>query len=292
VTGEDCSPAIVPEYVAVGHITQDVRDGGLVFGGTVTYATVTARNLGHRAAILTALGPAAQRTDGFASLYRDIAVCAVPSDDTTIFENRYTPAGRVQYLRSRARTLDPEALSLDVLRAPIVHLAPLTQEVPATLLAHLPADSLVGVTPQGWMRQWDDRGLIAPARWATAEQVLARADALVFSEEDTGGDVALAQEYVSLARLAVITRGARGCTLYVRNARPLDMPAFPAHESEPTGAGDVFAAAFFLTLAATGDPEQAGRFANCVASFAVEAPGTEGIPTREQVEQRLRGGTA
>jgi sugar/nucleoside kinase (ribokinase family) len=170
----------------------------------------------------------------------------------------------------------------------VVHLAPIAQEIPVALLQRLGDAAVVGVTPQGWMRCWDDTGRVMPQHWALAEQVLARADALVFSEEDTGGDVRQAQAYVALARLAVITRGARGCTVYVRGASPLDLPAFPAPEIEPTGAGDVFAAAFFLKLAEQQNPEAAGRFANCVASFAVEAVGTLGIPHLEQVETRLR----
>jgi sugar/nucleoside kinase (ribokinase family) len=65
------------------------------------------------------------------------------------------------------------------------------------------------------------------------------------------------------------------------------VPGFPAVEVDPTGAGDVFAAAFLVRLQETEDPVQAARFANAVASFCVEGPGVAGIPTREQVEERL-----
>lgn len=285
-------PQVPPKYVAVGHLTQDVRDGSFVFGGTVTYASLTARNLGHQAAIVTALPDAVLQDAAFAELYRGIAVCALPSEQATVFENIYTPAGRVQYLRSHARILDPALIPSHLLRAPVVHLAPVAQEIPPTILACIDASSLVGVTPQGWMRRWDRAGRVWPERWTSAEQFLARADALVFSEEDTGGDTEEAARYVALARIAVITRGARGCTVYVRGARPLDLPAFPAREVDPTGAGDVFAAAFFLKLAERSDPEEAGIYANCVASFAVEDVGTRGIPTKEQVEARLRTRTS
>lgn len=281
-------PQAQPHYVAVGHITQDVRNGSFVFGGTVTYASLTARNLGYRAAIVTALPYEVLQDPAFAELYRGIAVAALPSEQATVFENIYTPAGRVQYLRSHARVLDPALIPPHLLRAPVVHLAPVAQEIPPAILASIGPSSLVGITPQGWMRRWDRTGRVWPERWTSAEQFLARADALVFSEEDTGGNMQEAERYVTLARIAVITRGARGCTVYVRGARPLDLPAFPAREVDPTGAGDVFAAAFFLKLAERSDPEEAGIYANCVASFAVEDIGTRGIPTKEQVEARLR----
>jgi sugar/nucleoside kinase (ribokinase family) len=85
-----------------------------------------------------------------------------------------------------------------------------------------------------------------------------------------------------------MTQGARGCTVFV-NGEARQIPGFPAREVDPTGAGDVFAAAFLVRLSETHDPFQAARFANATASFCVEASGVTGIPTREQVQARLDG---
>ena len=68
------------------------------------------------------------------------------------------------------------------------------------------------------------------------------------------------------------------------------VPAYQANEVDPTGAGDVFATAFFVRLHETGDAVQAARFANAAASFVVEGPGVSCIPSRAQVEWRLRYG--
>ena len=57
---------------------------------------------------------------------------------------------------------------------------------------------------------------------------------------------------------------------------------------DPTGAGDVFAASFLLHYRQTGDPVTSLEFAHCVASFAVEAEGTLGIPTYAQVSERQK----
>jgi sugar/nucleoside kinase (ribokinase family) len=57
---------------------------------------------------------------------------------------------------------------------------------------------------------------------------------------------------------------------------------------DPTGAGDVFAAAFLVHLSRHGDPRQAVDFANCVASLSIQHVGIEGIPTMEMVTERLR----
>jgi 1D-myo-inositol 3-kinase len=88
----------------------------------------------------------------------------------------------------------------------------------------------------------------------------------------------------------VLTRGARGCTVFQQGREPFDSPAFHAHEFDPTGAGDVFTAAFLIRLHETGDVVESARFANCVASFAVEAEGVTGIPTRAMVEERMLKG--
>jgi sugar/nucleoside kinase (ribokinase family) len=55
-------------------------------------------------------------------------------------------------------------------------------------------------------------------------------------------------------------------------------------EVDPTGAGDIFAAAFFTRLHATRDPWEAGRFATHLAAFSVTRRGLEGIPNRDEVE--------
>ena len=57
--------------------------------------------------------------------------------------------------------------------------------------------------------------------------------------------------------------------------------------ADATGAGDVFAAAFFVRLLETRDPWEAARFANRVAAVSVTRPGLQGIPTPTEVQQCL-----
>ena len=77
-----------------------------------------------------------------------------------------------------------------------------------------------------------------------------------------------------------------GSTLYRQSdggVRETKIPPRPAHEVDPTGAGDIFATAFMIRLQETGDQVQSARFANITASFGVEHEGVTGIPSREQV---------
>ncbi len=66
------------------------------------------------------------------------------------------------------------------------------------------------------------------------------------------------------------------------------MPAFPATERDPTGAGDVFAAALLVRLHETGDPLDAARFAARVAAASIEGRGVSMVPTRVEVERWLK----
>jgi len=142
------------------------------------------------------------------------------------------------------------------------------------------------------MRAWDETGLVRQVSWGDAERVLARVDAVIFSEQDVENE-AIIDRYANLASggcVMVVTRGERGASVY-RNGDCRQVAAFqPKRQADPTGAGDVFAAAFLAHLSKTADPYASAEFANCVASFAVEKRHSGGIPSLEQVEERWKRG--
>ncbi|MBI5649501.1 MAG: ribokinase [Chloroflexi bacterium] len=276
------------DFLVIGHVVQDVVPDGYTVGGTTTYSSITARNLGREPGIVTRLAPDFVLPE----VLHDIAVHRIPSAHTTTFHNIYRDGHREQFLLARAEPLEPDDVPPAWRNAPIVHLGPLARELDPRIAEYFPR-ALVGVTPQGWMRQWDDPSTSSGGRvrmrpWEEAADILPYVDVLVLSEEDLNGNLALMDEYVRLTRIAVMTQGAQGCMVFA-NGEARQVPGFPAREVDPTGAGDVFAAAFLVRLSETHDPFQAARFANATASFCVEAHGVTGIPTREQVQARLDG---
>ena len=74
--------------------------------------------------------------------------------------------------------------------------------------------------------------------------------------------------------MVILTRGEEGSVLFWKGKK-ISFPTFRIEEKDPTGAGDVFAAAFLVQYYKTKDPIDSSRFANCVASFAVEQNGLE-----------------
>ena len=269
------------DFLVIGHIVQDVVPAGYTVGGTTTYSSITARNLGRAPGIVTRLAPDFVMPD----VLHDVAVTRVPSAHTTTFHNIYRDGHRQQFLLSVADAIQPDDIPSDWRAAPIVHLGPLNRELDPRFAKLFP-DALVGVTPQGWLRQWDETKRVRMRPWEEAPEILPHVDVLVLSEEDLNGTASLINEYARLTRIAVMTQGARGCVVFTQG-QERQIPGFPAREVDPTGAGDVFAAAFLIRLHETGDPFESARFANATASFCVGAPGVTGIPTRKQVEQRL-----
>lgn len=274
------------DFLVIGHVVQDVVPDGYTVGGTTTYSSITARNLGRKPGIVTRLAP----DFVWPEVLHDVAVHRIPSAHTTTFHNIYRDGHRQQFLLSIADALEPDDIPAAWRAAPIVHLGPLARELDARFARLFPG-ALVGVTPQGWLRQWDDPSTGSGRRvrmcvWEEAPEILPYVDVLVLSEEDLNGNTALIHEYACLTRIAIMTQGARGCTVFTCGEER-QIPGFPAHEVDPTGAGDVFAAAFLIRLQEIGDPFEAARFANATASFCVEGPGVTTIPTRVQVEERI-----
>lgn len=271
-------------YLVIGHVTQDVANGSLVLGGTATYAAVTVTRLGLRVRVLTAVASSV-----VPSLHRLIQaddLVVVESSETTVFRNVYTTAGREQYLLARATALSPQQMPSGWQSPDIAHLGPVAREVSEEFITAFAPTTTLGLTPQGWLRDWDGEGRVVPTRWVPPPDSLAKAQALVLSQEDVGNETDLIEYYARYCPVTVVTRGYRGCTLHVGGVAH-HLNTREAREVDPTGAGDVFATAFFVRLHETGDPFAAARFANAAGSMSVEGPGTSAIPSREQVEAWL-----
>ena len=268
------------DYLVIGHAAHDLTPAGPRLGGTVAYAALTARALGMKVGIVTAVGSETPlgELDG-------IPIIAIHSPQSTTFENIYTPEGRLQFLRAQAVRIDFDHVPAVWRKAQIVHLGPIADEMDPILPATM-SPALLGVTPQGWMRHWEADGRVSLRSWEGAESMLARASAIVISREDVGGDNETIEYMAQQTRMLVVTEDAHGCILHWHGDRRR-FRAPEVREVDATGAGDVFAAAFFFRLHTTRDPWEAARFATLIASYSVTRPGLEGIPTQAEIEASL-----
>ncbi|MES0360219.1 MAG: PfkB family carbohydrate kinase [Anaerolineales bacterium] len=262
----------------IGHITQDMTPDGPRIGGTATFSGLMAHALGLRVGIVTSWG--AELPLGQLS---EIPIVNLPSDHSTTFKNISTPEGRIQTIYHVAQTIDLNLIPDQWLNSPIVHLGPIAQEIEPTLVRHF-SNSLIGTTPQGWLRTWDNEGRVTPSEWPEGVFVLSNVGAAVVSVEDVDYDEARIDEMASATRVLAVTEQSEGVRLFwngdVRRFRP---PLVTVQDT--TGAGDIFAAAFFFRLYITRDPWESARFATQLAAASVTRNGLDGIPTQEEIQE-------
>jgi sugar/nucleoside kinase (ribokinase family) len=270
-----------PDFVAIGHVTLDRFGDEVRPGGAALYSAVTAHRLGLSAAILTS--HAADYP--LEAIPSRIEVVTLEAPATTVFEYDAVSGDRQQKLVSTARPLAVRDLPDDWRDAPLALLAPVAQEVDLRLSAAF-EDGSVGAAAQGWLRAVDAERRIVAQPWGGAREVLNRVLALFVSAEDLRGHESQLTEWVQRVPVAVVTAGAAGALLYVNGERYEVRPR-RTREVDPTGAGDVFAAAFLVHYQRHPDPWDAAEAATCAASLSVEGEGWSTVPDAAQLEEAL-----
>mgnify|MGYP001606822187 CR=1 FL=1 len=262
--------------MTLDHIGGDVRPGG-----TALYAGLTARRLGCSVGVLTSFGPDFPR----GVLPPDVEVTCVSASKTSVFRHERVGDGRRLTLLGRAEDLEVGHLPASWKSAGLALLCPDASEVDPFFAAEF-SDGAVGAAVQGWLRERGAGGVIGPARWEDALLVLPHVQAFFLSEEDMGPFEDEVVEWFQRIPLGAVTVGSRGAHLFVSGER-FFIEAVPADEVDPTGAGDVFAAAFLIQYQREGNPWDAAQFAACAAALSVEGIGVSAIPSRVAVEERL-----
>lgn len=249
-------------------------------GGTASFASLTGKALGMKVGIITSCADDIDR-----SSLGDIPIIIKPTEESTTFRNVYTPAGRIQYLYHQAPILDYSLVPEVWKNAPLVHLGPIAQETHPNLSKSFP-NSIMVLTPQGFMRSWDEEGKVSLCEWPESRYVLGNSEIAIMSIEDVQGDEERIEEMASSIKILVVTEGAQGCRVFwngdIRHFLPPKMD-----EVEATGAGDIFSAAYFFRYLHTNDPWESARFATTLAAYSVVRQGLDSIPTREEINSCL-----
>jgi len=271
------------DYLIIGNITKDIIPDGAMLGGTSSYSAVTAHRLEQRVGVVSRVAhdaPSLEVLDG-------IAFHALPAEHSTTFENVYQNGKRFQKWLADGGKISMDDVPSAWRTAPIVHLAPIAQEISPALCAEF-SDNLVGVTIQGWLRGKDAEGNVRYRPHPALLQWVHHADIVVLSLSDFFGDRMAMEHLLAQVPLGVETLGSGGCMVY-HNGEKYHVPVDAQPETDPTGAGDIFAAAFFIRFHQTRDWLEAARFANACASISVTRLGVLGVPTIAEIEvQKLK----
>jgi hypothetical protein len=268
------------DYLVIGHITQDLTDAGPRIGGTVTYSGLTAKRMGKKVGIVTSFAESTNIAplDG-------IQIHSIPSENSSTFENIHTPKGRIQYLYSSAKTLSLTNIPELWLNAAIIHVGPIFNEIDPSILNFLPDDNFF-MTPQGMLRQADDNGKVHPKAWELPHEITRKATAIVISNEDVQNDEELIDDLANHSNILVVTENQGGARVYWHgDLRHFSSPEVPFVED--TGAGDIFAAAFFCRYADIHDPWEAAKFAIKLSATSVSRKYLESIPSKLEIDAAL-----
>lgn len=289
------------DYTTVGHVTVDVlADGSRRPGGSAFYSALQAARLGQRTLILTQGSPG--EIERLIEPYREeLELRVLPSPaTTTLATSTQLPTsahdgGEQRTQRVLAWAGQIAEVTVDTA---ILHLAPVARETPR---AWSGCADFVGITPQGLARAWsdDEHGGARSAVDAEHREMRsaavdrgALADgcyALVLSEHERTSCAEIVSAAGEAGAVVAITAGARPTTILTPDGREAQV-AVPTIERprEDLGAGDVFAAAFFVALAEGRPPARAAAFATAAAAVRVSGVGADAIGDREAIEARLR----
>lgn len=283
------------DYTTIGHVTIDVLDdGSRRAGGTAFYSALQAARLGLRAHIVTCGVPG--EIEALLEPCRgELELTVRPAARTTTLRTLGSGSERSQRVLAWAGPIAAGDLALDTA---ILHLAPVARETPARWGGRAP---FVGLTPQGLVRDWSGPGgeiaRVSPtgAAAAAANAVAARCDAIVVNEHERASCADLIATARAGGATVAVTAGASPITILApgdgapdADAQTVTLDVPPLDQAvDDLGAGDVFAAAFFVALGDGRSPLDAAGFANAAAAVRMRGAGADAIGGREEIEARL-----
>jgi sugar/nucleoside kinase (ribokinase family) len=274
--------AVSMDYTTVGHVTVDMMaDGSRRPGGSAFYSALQAARLGARALIVTR-GVRAELESLLAPYRGELELRVIEAEHTTTLQTCGVGRTRAQRMLAWAG-----AIGSDVrIDTAIAHLAPVARETPARWRG---SAGFVGVTPQGLVRDWSGRDAHVVACALDLALLPARSDAIVLSESERESCSALlADDARQQAPVIAVTAAAAPTELHLPDGEivRVDVPRVEPI-CDDVGAGDVFAAAFFLALADGASASAAASFANAAAAVRIAGSGPEAIGDRAAIEARV-----
>jgi sugar/nucleoside kinase (ribokinase family) len=280
------------DYTTIGHVTIDVlEDGSRRAGGSAFYSALQASRLGRRALIITR-GVPEEIEQALAAHRHELKLQVLPATHTTTLSTVGVGPARTQRVLAWAGPIEDACAVVDT---SILHLAPVARESAPSWSGR--AD-FVGLTPQGLARTWSEGpdGPDSPAATMTLAaptaagvQLAAGCNALVVNDQERAFCAELIAAANGAGATVAITAGERPSTILAPDgsALELEVPPLPG-PLDDLGAGDVFAAAFFIALADGRPAQDAARFANAAAAVRMQGLGADAIGGLEAIEARMQ----
>jgi len=286
------------DLVIAGHFAIDLISSPKIttpkptLGGPPTYVSVAAKKMGAKVSVVSKVGEdfSSRHVAWLKANGVDLSgLKRIKDASTTRFILKYTNWRRRLQLKSRAPPILPEDIP-NSLRAKVVHIAPVANEVSRNLVDKMrKLTNVLSMDPQGFVREFDANGNVHLKRWED-QQVLEQIEVYKSSLSEirmvTGlPDLQLAMEKIRDygARIVIVTRGMKGSKLLFEG-KLHDIPACkPKIVQDPTGAGDAFIGAFLAEYVKGKDPVSCACIGSASASFVVEGMGPDVFGQKEEI---------
>jgi hypothetical protein len=282
------------DYTAVGHVTVDVlADGSRRPGGGAFYSALQAARLGRQALILTR--GVRTEVEGLLEPYREELTLEVLDAACT---TTLLTSGKGQQRTQRVLAWAGKIGAGRAVDTEILHLAPIAGETDGRSRGQA---AFVGVTPQGLVRSWPGEDGRIVARRLDRSLLPAHCDAIVLSEAERESCSTLLRPQPHAAPSAnerpladdpviAVTHGQAPTELRLADGSTARVDVAPVEcMCDDLGAGDVFAAAFFIALYDGEQPRTAATFANAAAAVRVAGLGASAIGDRAAIDARIAG---
>ena len=171
-----------------------------------------------------------------------------------------------------------------------IHIGPVLHEISPSIASSLTkSNSVIGLDPQGYLRQLDSEGNVYVQKWRD-NSLLRRIEVLKISESELAAIIGARWSSSTLTTLGpsivLLTRGLPGVIIWSRDYGMFNLPAYATPVRDPTGAGDALLGAFLVTWARSSDLLWSAAVGSAVASFVVAKMRLGHYGTTKQIERR------
>lgn len=265
-------------------------------GGAPTYSGSTFTSLGRKTGIFSTVG-----RDHFSEVLRfcrskniDTTGLLVSKHRTMIFQNSYNQDGtRKQKCLNKAPELFIKDIPKNYMDSEAFYVSPLAGEVDEKLLKGLRRKgNILMLDPQGLMRIIGKNGDVdIVLNKNMLERIFRLVDIVKIGKDEFNAFDMDEKEIFDMlqktgVRIAIITKG-KDPVMISYGGRLFEIQTLNVEVEDPTGAGDVFGAAFLSEYMTGFDVEEAAKFATTAAGLKIKYKGSSGFPSKEDIIKHL-----
>ena len=261
-----------PDFISLGLLSFDINDYGDGTylknpGGAVAYSSKLASDHQMNPGIVTSCG----KDYDIEILLPDTKTIIYPSENTTTFMNTYNLEERNQALLLHSNKIPQQIIPKEWKKPKIFFAGPVLHEIPKDSINWFQADFSY-IVPQGWFRRWSDDGIIEIISHMANNEFNKKWDLMVLSKEESKN---LSKELLlSWAKIICITKSSDGANIFCDNGDEFNISAIKVPDVvDPTGAGDIWAAAMAIKLYSGSSIIEAGNYASAAAALSIESYG-------------------